>query len=77
MPSLISRSVDVSDRWARAQNGAPASQMIPHFPTPPPNYVSRSPFLQSSIPSIASTQDGALRQFYGGRHLPMRRVGLT
>jgi hypothetical protein len=73
MPSLRNRAVDAPD-WMRARERAPSQPILQHFPTPPPIYIARSPVLISSLPGIASTQDAALRQFYGGRILPTRRV---
>lgn len=73
MPSLNSRSVDLSSNYAQVQPGA-AAQPASSIPTPAPHYIGRSPMMTSSLPSIASTHDAALRQFYGGRNLPVRRV---
>jgi hypothetical protein len=73
MPSLSSRTVSMPD-WMRAQQRAPDQPITTHHPTPAPVYLGRSPVMISSMPGIAATQDGAMRQFYGGRVLPSRRV---
>ena len=78
MPSLSSRTVEMPANWTREPQGARANpQPVQSFPNPAPVYIQRTPFLASSIPAIAATQDAALRQFYGGRILPARRVSQT
>lgn len=71
MPSLNSRSVDLSATHMPIAS-APAAP-VTTMPTPLPPYMGRHPRMISSLPGVFSTQDGALRQFYG-RNLPARRV---
>lgn len=82
MPSLTSRTVDLSSGYVRATPiHAPGGQPIagpigrvPPMPTPPPFHVVRSPLMLSSVPMIAQSGDGPVRQFYSGRALPVRRI---
>ena len=55
----------------------PATGVAPFQPYPAPEPVSgirRSPVIISSLPIISTNVDGILRQFYGGRNLPIRRI---
>jgi len=46
------------------------------MPTPHPPYIGRHPRMISSLPSIFSTPDAALRQFYGRSTIPTGRVAI-
>lgn len=85
MPSLRSRSVDVSAGYVRSSpqpigiSAGPQPITSPGtgihgIPTPPPIHVTRSPWMVSSVPSLGQSGDGTVRQFYSGRNLPVRRV---
>ena len=72
MPSIESRSADISGTYAKTQPGPPVNG-APAMPTPHPPYVGRHPRMISSLPAVFATQDAALRQFYG-QNIPGRRV---
>jgi hypothetical protein len=74
MPSLSSRSVNLPSHIKVPPQPVGVRAEIP---TPPPTYVGRHPFMLSSLPGIATTDDSAMRQFFGGRIAPMRRVART
>ena len=74
MPSISTRTTKISSTHVRATPnpvgvGAPAL-----MPTPQPPYVGRNPTMISSLPTIGTAEDASLRQFYGGRNLPFRRL---
>lgn len=80
MPSLSSRQIDVSSSHVRARGGpieAPISPAPIAMPTPQPPYLGRHPRMISSMPGVYATADAAIRQFYGGRNVPARRVAPT
>lgn len=52
-----------------------AAPIVPSIPTPLPVHLRRSPVMIASLPSIYTTLDGGVRQFYG-RSFPTRRVAL-
>jgi hypothetical protein len=55
---------------------ADAAVRLPVAQAPPqPSYLSQSPVMISSLPSIATAGDGITRQFYG-TNLPKRRLML-
>ena len=73
MPSLSSRSINLSNTHVRVTPEPVGIGQQP-LPTPLPIGVLRSPLMLTSMPAIAATSEAAMRQFYGGRGLPMRRV---
>ena len=73
MPTAArSRAVDVS----RLQRKLPSSPIAtPIVPPMDMHYLTQSPVMISSLPSISTNVDGITRQFYGGSgSVPMRRV---
>jgi len=80
MPRLSDTAIELPGfyRSPGASSAAPAPAPI-HPPTPPviPHYLTISSTMISSLPSISSTLDGAVRQFYRARvSVPTRRVVL-
>lgn len=79
MPSLNSSQITLDpQRYKRHDPTDPIAPIQPvrdpvQSPQPPP-YLQRSTILISSLPSISTDVDGIVRQFYGGRPLPMRRL---
>jgi hypothetical protein len=55
--------------WTPVQN-APARTGIPAEPDP----TDRSPYMQASMPLMASTGDAFARQFYAKNGLPQQRI---
>jgi hypothetical protein len=73
MPSIrASARVDLRG-WQTAQTTpVPASQSRPI--STPSETVSRSPYMLSSMPLMASTSDAFTRQFYSVQNLPQQRI---
>lgn len=73
MPSLRDSRIELkSERYRPIE---PVQAPIHINPAPePPIAVRRSPVMISSIPAIAAGADGITRQFYGGAHVPTRRI---
>lgn len=73
MPSFKASLVDLApDRYRRID---PAQSTAAAIPAPElPIAIRRSPVMISSLPSIATDVDGVARQFYGGPHVPTRRL---
>lgn len=88
MPSLRSRSIDIRGTHGRPVMPHHPGQPEPHpvggepvihptapIPTPQPIHVRRGPTMITSVPAIAQSADGNLRQFYyGDRSFPTRRI---
>lgn len=75
MPSLRESAIELSPSRYRRLPSEPA----PFQPNPAPALpigVQRATVMISSLPPIATDVDGVLRQFYGGRNLPFRRLSL-
>jgi hypothetical protein len=74
MPSMRASLVDLSpDRYHRIEPAEPT--IAKPIPAPElPIVIRRSPVMISSLPSIATDVDGIARQFYGGPHVPTRRL---
>lgn len=73
MPGISTRSTNISSTHTRA-TPEPVGIKMPNMPTPIAYYLTRGSFLLSSLPTIGTSEDASLRQFYGGRNLPMRRL---
>ena len=68
MPSLKDSRIPVPQSMTRLP--APATP-----PTPPmPDANGRSPVMLASLPGIGSGPDAIMRQFNGGRTVPMTRI---
>lgn len=74
MPSISTRSTNLASTRVRATPNPVGVGVPAPMPTPQPPYVGRGPTMISSLPTIGSAEDAALRQFYGGRNLPLRRL---
>lgn len=80
MPSLRNSLVQLKG-YSPIKVGTPIERAQPvtlrpqpvSSPALPPT-LARSSVMISSLPSISTNVDGILRQFYGGRSLPMRRL---
>jgi hypothetical protein len=73
MPSLKESRIEFDPgRYRRL----PIQQPIfnPALPPEAPVAIRRSPVMISSLPPISTSVDGVLRQFYGGRNVPTRRL---
>ena len=69
MPSLSASAVSRPESMTRV---APAAATAP---TPPlPNPTGRSTVMLAGLPGIGSGPDAILRQFQGGREVPMQRI---
>jgi hypothetical protein len=73
MPSIRSSSRPSLGGWQPTQN-LPAR--TPQNTTPPaqPDPTARSPYMQASMPLMASTGDAFARQFYAKNGLPQQRI---
>lgn len=83
MPSLKSRAVPLPQNYgpARGVVADPAAPgmvqaFAPDLPTVTPGYLTRSPFMVTSLPGLSTSLDGGPRQFFNSRALPVRRVAL-
>lgn len=75
MPSISTRTTPITSTHVRATPNPVGVGAAPaHMPTPQPPYLGRNPVMLSSLPTIGTAEDASLRQFYGGRNLPMRRL---
>jgi hypothetical protein len=73
MPSLRDSAIQLdSDRY-RAVSPSAQADIIQHAPAVSA-FLTKSPVMISSLPSIATSVDGIVRQFYGIRNLPQRRL---
>jgi hypothetical protein len=72
MPSIRASARPKLAGWQAIQN-APAT---PQNNAPPaePDPTARSPYMQASMPLMASTGDAFARQFYGKTGLPSQRI---
>lgn len=79
MPTAeASRAVNLGGRILQSQPILSKRRVQVSLPTPPPEHLSQSTVMISSLPSIATTVDGITRQFYSSRtlRLPVRRLSL-
>jgi hypothetical protein len=74
MPSLKNSLVSLSGGYSPVKPTTPIAPAQPvSAPTQANNFV-RNTLMISSLPSISTNVDGIVRQFYGGRPLPTRRL---
>lgn len=82
MPSMNASRITLGKVYAPVQRPvAPIRPVSTGGGTPqpvrapaPPYHLQQSTIMISSLPSISTDVDGIIRQFYGGRPLPMRRL---
>jgi len=86
MPSLSDSRVTLDPRKyrplqpAEGRGGAMATpEPTPSVPPAPawPPHLLQSTVMISSLPSISTSADGLVRQFYGGANVPTRRLIVT
>lgn len=75
MPSVASRATSLANHYSKAPAQPGNVPFSPGMPTPLSPWLGRGAMMISSLPSPGTSYDSALRQFYGGRNLPARRVG--
>jgi hypothetical protein len=74
MPSLRDSLIEFDPkRYGRVPIQQPRL-FNPAMPPELPIAIRRSPVMISSLPPISTSVDGVLRQFYGGRNVPTRRL---
>lgn len=76
MPSLKSSMIDLDPERYQPMSPASPAAMQQQVPPELPIAIRRSPVMISSLPSISTASDGISRQFYGGAHVPTRRLVL-
>lgn len=73
MPSIRASSRPNLAGWQPAQN-APAGLAITGNSPAQQSPLARSPYMQASMPLMASTGDAFARQFYAQNGLPSQRI---
>lgn len=74
MPSLKNSLVSLGGGYSPIKVSSPIVPARPVSAPIAPVTIQRSPVMISSLPSISTNVDGIVRQFYGGRPLPTRRL---
>jgi hypothetical protein len=72
MPSFKASSRPNTSDWRPVQNPPAAAQKPSAAPQQDP--LARSPYMQASMPLMASTGDAFARQFYVPNGLPSQRI---